>query len=192
MKQFEGFKSEASSAGYPMLPKGLYIAGIQAVKVEGDEPDQRLVIRLDIVEGPYTGYYTKRYQSDSQSGGRFEVKYKGDFRLQIPNQANSKRQHFDWDLRNFNGSIWAIEDSNEGYHWDWNEAGLKGKFIGINVREGSYNGNPYTTIGRLESVRMIRDGKCKVMKDLAPRGDAFEPAGSTANAFVTVDEEPPF
>ena len=192
MKPINGAKAEAPTGGaYPMLPKGLYIGTIQAVKIDGNEPDQQLVIRLDISEGEFAGYYTKRYHHDKEAGGRFEVRYKGDWRLQIPNEANPKRQHYDWDLRSFNNFIFAVEDSNEGYHWDWNEGGLKGKTVGINVRQGSYNGNPYTVIGRLESVKAIREGKVRVMKDMEPRRDAFEPAAP--DGFVAVeDEDVPF
>ena len=189
MKPISGFKTEAPRAAYPMLPKGLYTAGIKAVKVEGAEPDQRLVIRLEIINGDWAGYYTKRYQNDAASGGRFEAKYKGDYSLQIPDQANPKRQHYDWDYRSFNNAIWAIEDSNPGYHWDWNEQGLVGKTVGINVRQGSYNGNPYTTIGRLESTQMMAAGKCKLMKDMEPRGDATQ---VTTTTEMVVDEEVPF
>ena len=191
MKPISGFKSEAPATSYPMLPKGLYTVSIKAVKIDGVEPDQRLIIRTEITEGEYAGYYTKRYQNDSaNSSGRFEVKYKGDYAIQIPNQANPKRQHYDWDMRSFNGSIWAIEDSNPGYHWDWNEQGLVGKTVGINVRQGSFNGIPYTTIGRLESTRMMKEGKCKLMADMKPRADAA-PA-SAPNIGTVVDEEVPF
>lgn len=192
MKPINGFKPEAPKAGYPMLPKGLYIGTIQAVKIEGAAPDQQLVLRIDITEGEYAGYYTKRYHSDKDAGGKYEVRYKGDFKIQIPDEANTKRQHYDWDLRTLNNSIWAIEDSNDGYHWDWNESGLKGKAIGINVREGSYNGSPYTIIGRLESVKAIKAGTAKVMKDLAPRGSAAQGSSSADNFTIVEDDEVPF
>lgn len=193
MKPINGYKAEAPAAKFPMLPKGLYIAKISAVRIDGKEPDQRMIIRLDIVEGEHAGYYTRRYKSDqASSSGKFEVKYKGDYALQIPDQANEKRQHYDWDLRAFNGTMFAVEDSNEGYQWDWNEQSLVGKIIGINVREGSFNGSPYTTIGRLESVKMIREGKVKVMKDMAPRTSGNTENAAAAPSFTVVDEEIPF
>lgn len=189
MKPFNGYKAEAPAQGFPMLPKGLYIAKVSAVRIDGTEPDQRMIIRTDIIEGDYTAYYSRRYKNDLASGGKFEVRYKGDFALQIPDQANTRRQHFDWDLRNFNNTMWAFEDSNEGYHWDWNEQGLVGKIIGLNVREGSFNGIPYTTIGRLDSVKMIREGKVKVMKDMAPRTSGGIEAPAAAPGFTPVEDE---
>ena len=192
MKPINGYKAEAPSQGFPMLPKGLYIAKISAVRIDGTEPDQRMIIRLDIVEGEHAGYYTRRYKNDQAAGGRFEVRYKGDYALQIPDQNNPRRQHFDWDLRAFNGAMWSLEDSNDGYHWDWNEQSLVGKLVGINVREGSFNGAPYTTIGRLESVKSIREGKAKVMKDMAPRTSGGTETAAPAPTFTVVDEEIPF
>jgi len=192
MKATSEFKSERSaSERYPMLPKGLYIAQIKGVKVEEDGPDQRLTLRLEITEGEYAGYYTKRYNADKERGGQFEVKYKGDLVLYAVDKKNTQRRWPDSDIKTFNGAIWTIEQSNPGYHWDWNEDGLKGKFVGINVRQGSYNGNPYTTIGRLESIPEIREGKCKVMQDAKPRGTA-QAETSTNDGFTQVDEDVPF
>lgn len=192
MKSTSEFKSERTAGGsYPMLPKGLYIAQIKAVKVEEEGPDQRLTLRLDITEGEYAGYYTKRYTADQERGGQFEVKYKGDLVLYAVNKKNTNRKWPDSDIRSFNGAIWAIEQSNPGYQWNWDEQSLKGKAVGINVRQGTYNGNPYTTIGRLESIPEIREGKAKVMNDSKPRGSAA-PAEESSNGFVQVDEEVPF
>lgn len=189
MKSFEGFKPEAPAAGFPMLPKGLYVARITAVKLDGTEPDQRLIIRVEIQEGEYAGYYSRRFKADKERGGRFEPRYKGDYAIQVPNPGNPRRQHYDWDVRSFNGMIWAIEDSNPGYHWDWNEQGLVGKAVGINVRQGTYNGSAYTTIGRLESLERMKEGLVKVMKDAAPRGSAPAAEVDADTGMAVVDDE---
>lgn len=188
MKPIDGFKAEAPRAGYPMLPKGLYIAKIKKARVDGAEPDQQLVLRVDICEGEYTGYYTSRYNSEKAAGGQYEVKYKGDFRIQIPNSANPRREHPEWDLSKFNNAIWAIEDSNDGFHWGWEEKSLEGLTVGINVRQGTFNGSPYTSIGRLESVKRIRDGRCKVMQDMAPRSSG-EATVTAAPTFTPVEDD---
>lgn len=190
MKQFAGFKSEAPSQGFGMLPKGAYVTVIQNVRIEGNEPDQRLVIRLEITEGEHTGYYSRRYKYDTDnSSGKYDVRYKGDYKLQIPDSSNTNRQHPEWDLRSFNNAIWAIEQSNPGYHWDWNENGLKGKTVGINVRQGTFNGIPYTTIGRLEDVNLVRAGKVQPMKDMAPR-QQFADANDSGFTMVESEEIP--
>lgn len=175
MKQYEGFKSEASGKKYPMLPAGAYVAGIKNVKIDGKEPDQQLVLRLEVIEGEYAGYYTKRYEHDSQGAGfdqQYQAKYKGDLRIQIPNPDNTMRNHPEWDVRTFNNAIYCIEQSNPGFKWDWDENKLKGKTVGINVREGMFNGNPYTQIGRLEVVNDVRLGLVAPMKPKKPTGQA--------------------
>ena len=194
MKQYEGFKSEASGKKYPMLPAGTYVAGIKNVKIDGDEPDQQLVLRLDIIEGEYSGYYTKRYENDSQGAGydqQYQAKYKGDLRIQVPNPDNTKRIHPEWDVRTFNNAIYCIEQSNPGYKWDWDEKKLKGKTVGINVREGTYNGNVYTQIGRLEVAEDVRRGIVETMKPKKPSGQTVTGVDAqTGFTGVETDELP--
>ena len=127
MKAFEGFKSEASGKAYEQLPPGAYVATIKAVKIEGHEPDQTLILRLDIAEGEYEGYYTKRYMHDTKNEKtKYPAKYKGDFRIRIPNPDNKRAMYPESDLKRFNDAIYRIENSNAGYRWDWEENGLKG------------------------------------------------------------------
>lgn len=192
MKAYEGFKAEASGTSYPMLPVGAYVAEIKNVKIEGNEPDQQLILRLDIVEGEFTGYYTKRYEFDvgrNAANHQYATKYKGDFRLNIPN-PDAKRDHPEWDIKGFNNMVYCVQESNPGYKWGWNEVTLKGLKVGINVRAGTYNGNPYTTIGRLETVDDVRKGVCKTMK---PKPDSNPPTEATAAAdpsgFTQIDTE---
>ena len=176
MKAFNGYKAEAKSKGYSQLPAGPYVAKIMAVKLEGFEPDQTLILRLDVAEGDNAGYYAKRYQHDSENkNARFPAKYKGDFRLRVPNPDNKKALYPESDLANFNDAIYRIEESNPGYHWDWNENGLKGLLVGISVQQGTYNGNSFTKIARLEIVDEIRRGLVQTMEPQAPRSDAYEP-----------------
>jgi hypothetical protein len=193
MKAFEGFKSERSGGSYPMLPVGAYVCEIKNVKIEGVDPDQQMVLRLEIVEGDYTNYYTNRYNFDVQrnaSQPHYGTKYKGDFRLNIPNPANTKREHPEWDVSAFNNMVFCVESSNEGYKWNWDEKTLKGKKVGINGRAGTYNGNPYTTIGKLEPVDDVRKGLCKAMR---PKADSNPPAVAAAPAdpsgFTPIDTE---
>ena len=183
MKAYEGFKSEKSGNSYPMLPVGAYVCEIKNVKLDGAEPDQQLILRLDIVEGEFTNYYTDRYTHDAGAAALRKdyghTKYKGDFRLNVPNSANTKREHPEWDVAAFNNMVYCVESSNEGYKWNWDEKTLKGKKVGINVRAGTYNGNPYTTIGKLEPVDDVRKGLCKPMR---PKADSNPPAAASAPA----------
>ena len=201
MKSFEGFKSEPMSDRMPQLPVGAYICAIQSVKEEGDYPDDSLVLRLEVVEGEWAGYYSKRFKRDSEmsvsSRSSYPVRYKGDFRIRAPRAENPHIGNLEWAIRNFNNAIWAIEDSNDGYHFDFaNVAALRGKYVGINVREAQFQGNIFTEIGRLESVKMVREGKVKPMKVREERPSAYSaPAAASPSAPagffpVEVDEIP--
>ena len=123
---------------------------------------------------------------------QFQAKYKGDLRIQIPNPDNTRRNHPEWDLRTFNNAIYCIEQSNPGFKWAWDETKLKGKTVGINVREGTYNGNTYTQIGRLEVADDVRKGIVETMRPKAASTSAPVPAADPAAGFtgVEVDDLP--
>lgn len=191
MKAFDGFVSEPKNRKPAQLPAGLYIAQILAVKIQGVEPDQTLILRLDIAEGEWKGYYTRRFQRESEnSRSQYPAKYKGDYRLRIPNLDNKRAMYPESDLANFKDAIYKIEQSNPGYHWDWNESGLVGLLIGVNVQQGTYNGFDFTRIGQLEIVDEVKTGKAKAMAPLAPRSDAsYDPPVDQQTGYVQVDTD---
>lgn len=206
MKQYKGFKSEAPAPKYPMLPAGTYVCGIKALKIEGTAPDQQLILRLDIIEGDYVGYYTKRYTHDTENAGfnqSFQAKYKGDFKLQIPNDENTMRKYPQNDEKKFNRAMYAIEHSNTTLKFDWEKiwagdfAFLKGKTVGINVYEDSYQDYPFTRIGRLEIADDVRKGIIETMKAPKrkdqPAETAVAEAAPDAYGFTPVEtDELPF
>ena len=196
MKAFEGFKSEKSgAAGFGQLPTGAYVGKITSVKVEGQEPDQTLAIAVDVTEGEHAGYFSLRLKHDQEnSSGKYEVKYKGVYRLRIPNAANTKAMYPESDLKRFNDAIWRIEASNPGYHWDWNEKGLVGRAVGFSMQEDEYNGNTFTRIGRFEVVDDVRAGSVPMMKPRKPRNNTAAVTTSSAvpAGFTQVEEELPF
>lgn len=202
MAKMYGFKSGGERPGksYPMLPAGTYVAGIKNVKVQGKAPDQQIVLRLDIIEGEYTAYYTKRYEHDKANADKYDPKYKGDFIIQIPDADNPKRDHPEWDAKKLNNSVWAIEQSNPGFHFDGDTehiAQLKGKTVGINVRNGTFNGIAFTKIGKLEVADDVRQGLVQTMRDLPDRmsneATAAPMAIDPASGFTMIEtDELPF
>ena len=201
MAKIKGFKSEAPVKGFPMLPKGAYVCGIKNVKIDGDAPDQQIVFRVDIIEGDEAGYFTKRYNHDKENAQQYEAKYKGDFRIQIPNADNAKRQHPEWDLKKLNNTVWAIEQSNPGFRWDGDTEHIgqfKGKTVGINMQYGTFNGSGFTRIGQFCVAEDVRKGIVPPMKDLPDRmsGDdtqASAPAATDPSGFTPVEtDELPF
>lgn len=187
MINYAGMKAEESKSGsYGQLPAGPYVAGIQNVKIEGNAPDQTLVLRLDIIEGEYTGYFTKRYQHDSQAGGMYPARYKGDYKLRIPHPQSSS-QYPESDTRKMNDMIFRVEASNPGYHWDGDETKLKGKVVGISMQDDEYNGAQFTRIARLEIANDVRNGIVKVMKPRKRQETVAAPVLDAQTGFTQVD-----
>ena len=195
MKPFAEYKSEPRQEKFPQLPAGAYVCTIQNVKEDGEYPDDSLVLRLEIAEGEYAGYYGKRYRHDEEASrtAGFKPRYKGDFRIRAPRAENPHIRNLEWAIRSFNNAIWSIEDSNEGYHFDFgNVAALKGKQVGVSVREASFQGAAYTEIGRLESARQVRDGKVRPMRPREDRSGSAPAASSPAFTPVEPDDDFPF
>ena len=188
MKAFNGFKAEASTGKVKQLPVGAYVAKIKKVFIDGTEPDQYIRLRVDVCEGPYENFFLNRFMADKESS-KYEPKYKGDYKIRIPNDNNPKAMYPESDLKRFNDMIYRIEQSNDGYHWDWNEKGLEGLLVGINMVESEYNGYKFTKIGRTEIAQDVRAGKLK-----APKGDADDTQFvDQQSGFVAVEtDELPF
>ena len=164
MKSYSGFEAKKSMGGSEPLPAGGYIAKIMSAKVEpwSGGKGESLVVSFDVIEGEYKDFFATQYRENTNEDKR----WKGNYRVTVPNEAD---QWFDSQKRTFEGAMWAVEQSNPGYHWDWNEAALKGKTIGVIMRnkEWEINGNTgwTTEAGMLTDVESIRSGKFKLMKD---------------------------
>lgn len=153
------------------LPAGAYVGTVCAARVETQQiagrATERLVIELDVSEGEYKDHYHKAYEA--ASGGQYPAKYKGTYRMTIPQHGD---QYEAMNKRILQGAAWAFEQSNRGYHWDWDESKLKGLSVGFSVREADYliddaegvRTGTTTEICKLESVEEVRAGKIKVPK----------------------------
>ena len=128
MKAFNGLEIKKSVSTNEPLPAGGYVAKILNAKVDEYSWGEVLVISFDIAEGEYKDFFSKQYRENT----REDKKWKGNFRLTVPQEGN---QYFEGQKRTFGNAIWAIEESNPGYHWDWIEAALKGKMVGVLFRE---------------------------------------------------------
>ena len=88
-----------------------------------------------------------------------------------------------------------IEASNPGYHWDWNEAGLKGKQIGVvfgEVERESQRGTRYMTTqaDSIINTQAVESGKYNIPKPKMMKEAA--PAISTFAALPEIDGDLPF
>ena len=163
MKAFNGLEIKKSVSATEPLPAGGYVAKILNAKVEEYSWGEVLVISFDVAEGEYKDFFSKQYKENT----REDKKWKGNFRLTVPQESN---QYFDSQKRTFGNAIWAIEESNTGYHWDWNEAALKGKMVGVLFRNFEWEMDDgrsgwSTECCTFVSVEDVRTGNFKQPKD---------------------------
>ena len=151
----------------------------------------RVDIALDVCEGEYEGFYQKKFD-DSQDEDK---KWKGVVKLNIPKFDGTEQDN--WTVKSFNTQFVAIEDSNPGYTWNNVLDSLKGKKIGLVLRdkEWEFNGNRgfYS-----EPYKLISVSNARAQKFRKPNTKylSSESTGDVASGFTpisnAVDEELPF
>lgn len=162
MKKFE-VEVKRNAGGRETLPAGGYVCQIVNARVEENAWGDTLIIAHDVCEGDYSGIFKRDYDNNTNEN----KKWRGTFRLNLPKDDGSEQD--EWKKRTLGNTIWAIEESNPGYTFDWDEKKLKGKKIGLiyRNREWSMNGRTgwTTEAGGADSIDNIRDGKYKMLKD---------------------------
>ena len=164
MKKFD-VKPEKPASGRETLPAGGYVCSIINAKVESNEWGETLVIAHDVCEGEFKEIFKRDYENNAHE----DKKWRGTFRLRVPKDDGSEQDA--WKKRSLSNFLWAIEQSNPGFSFDWDEKKLKGKKVGLLYRnkEWEYNGNHgwTTEAAGTESIDNIREGKFRVPKDKA-------------------------
>lgn len=159
-------KPEQSNTAYEPLPVGAYVGKILGAK--RDDAKGMITIQLDVTEGVMTNYYQKDYEAQKGNSKVTNPYYKGTVTLWIPKGDGSQNDQYT--ISSFNRTIGAVEESNEGYHFDFDVVGaLRGKNIGFVVREYhgiSKTGKPFETTepAFIISVDYAKSGKAKIPK----------------------------
>ena len=186
MKKFNGYddaKKQAESVGAPKLPEGAYVCKLLDVKYE--EADQegrsdRIIIRFDIAEGEHKDFFQKQYENNTSE----DKKWKGVVRVYVPKDDGTKEDG--WTKRTLASWTLALEKSNPGYEWDWDESKWKNKIVGIVFgRTGTViNGRNivYTEARFPIEAEKVRDGS-------APQADFKAKNGYKEESKPQVDSE---
>ena len=191
MKAFGGYEKVRALSEREQLPPDGYVCrimGAREVTYQGREGAfSRLEISLDIAEGEHTGYYADDYKAQSGEDRR----WRGVLRLYVPSDDGSERDEFS--KRRFKGAMEAVEDSNPGYRWDWNEAGLKGKVVGCLFRreEWEWDGRTgwSTRPFKFLDAALVRERRFRVPEDRPLPGAA---SSLSVSDLKESDEELPF
>lgn len=194
IKKFSDYEQTKGYGDYERLPKGGYVLAIKAAQLMQNSMGEYIKVSADVYEGEYAQFFTREYKAQQSEDKKWHCNYL----LNVPKDDGSEQDG--WTKRKFKTFTEALEDSNEGYHFDWDEQKFKGKLIGGLFNEREYegrNGNirRATNWGGVCAVSKIREGNYKLPADkLLNKGYAAAPASS--DGFMTIpdgdDEELPF
>lgn len=127
MRKYDNYDSTQAFTGeFEQLEPGGYICKILKVTCEEKEYGHLLRIGFDIAEGEHKDFYKRKYDASKEQNP--DAKWPGMYYQTVKED----------DLRFFKGFITAVENSNQGYKWSWDEKTLTGKFFGGVFGEEEY------------------------------------------------------
>lgn len=132
IRSFKDFNETEVYKPYRPLPKGGYVVRILGATVHNNSNGQYLKIAADIAEGDFAGYYEEEYNNQTSENPKWHCNYL----VSIPNDDGSEKDG--WTKRKFKTFINALEDSNPGFHFDWDERKFKNLIIGGIFNEREY------------------------------------------------------
>lgn len=193
IKRFGSYEKTQAYKDFEQLPKGGYILKIMGADVCENSVGQYVKISCDIAEGDYKDFYSKEYRAQQTEDKKWHCNYL----LNVPKDDGTEKDG--WTARRFKTVIEALEESNSGYHFDWDERKFKGKLIGGLFNEREYEKNDgtvgrATNLAQLCAVEKIREGKFKIPADKVLKDKIQNPVSN--DNFMTLpdgaDEELPF
>lgn len=175
MKPIKDFDKIETNEYEEFPPVGGYVAIIKNVRDVEDKSYLELLV--DIADGEYSGFYQRRYENTGKWSLRAFASY---------NSA------YEFAIKKFKTFITSVEKSNPNYSWEWKENTLKGKRVGIIVREEEYLKDDGTVgvsnkVCAFRSADTIRKGDFKVppRKELANKP---QPKPKTNINFSALDD----
>ncbi len=196
MKKLNGYEEAQAYSEQERLPAGGYVLKILDVKYQENSWGDVILLSFDITEGGYKDFFANNYRAQTQE----DKKWKGTYRLYVPKDDGSEQDN--WTMRRFKTVISAFEESNPGYHWNWDEWTLKGKVIGalFNNKEYEFDSRHgfFTNCHSLVTAEKIRSGKFDIPADtLLKAGTRNEPRPAMdSDGFMNIpngtEEELPF
>ena len=169
MKRIENWENIQESTSFKRLMPNGYICKI--LKVEDHPEKEYLKIYFDIVKGDDKGYFKKQYDGDT----RKERKW--------PNAGTFIRSYKDSAASMFKGFTNAIEKSNKGYQWNFDEKTLVNKVVGLIIADEQYQNQKGQVrvrnyVAAVRSVETIEKGEYEIpaLKELTTTKTTTAPA----------------
>ena len=172
MKPIKDYDLINEAGDFKRLPAGIYLAKITDVQDKADR--EYLEIRCEIAKGEYEGYFGALVAAGLRDSSTHIRSYKTSA------------------LPFFKAFITAVEKSNPGYKWDWDERKLIGKYAIAVFGEEEYldkDGNVKVSVKLQEyrSIEAYKEGKVKV-PPLKKLPEDQIPAQQAPKAEEPVDE----
>lgn len=172
------------------LPVGGYVAGI--CKATDEPAKERLNIEWEVAEGEFKGYWREQTASLIERGKLNPGEWAWG--------GKTIKSYKEKALPFFKGFITAVEQSNPGYKFNNDEKTLRGKLVGVVLREEEYMGNDGNiktklVVDRFTSVDKIRSGDYEIRpkKTLAGgSGSGYSQGGNDDFSVIEDDGSLPF
>ena len=184
----------------PKLPLGAYVCKIRKATVMDSGFGDQLCMAFDISEGEFKGFFDNEFKSNQAA----TKKYKGVIRQWVPKDDGSEKD--EWTKRSFKGMVSAFERSNFGFQWNWDEASLNGKTVGILFRneEWEYEGKSGWAVRpfKIIDADRVRSGdfklpdnkplKNKNVSDFGAMNQGYSQTNQQDFTVIADDEDLPF
>lgn len=173
------------------LPLDAYVCKIKKAAVQQNVFGDQLCVLFDISEGDFARFYDEDFKTNPNS----DKKWRGVLRLFLPSNDGSDKDEMT--KRTLKGFVTAVEKSNPGYVWNWDEMTLMGRTIGILMRneEWAYNGKSGWAVRpfRAISADSVRNSEYSLPKD-KPLSNASASTAYNSNDFKPLenDDDVPF
>lgn len=180
MRAINNWENIKENSGFEKLPVGGYI--IKILNVQDVAEKEYLKVSFDIADGEYKGFFKKQYDNDTRTDKKW------------PNAGSFVRSYKATAESMFKGFVNAVENSNKGFKFNFDEKKLVGKQVGIVVGMEQYLNQKgqvreRTYVSAVRSVDTIKKGDFKVpelkMLDATKAtSSAPKPAESFVNPFA--------
>jgi len=175
MKPIEGYDLVNEAGEFKRLPAGIY--GVKITKVVDVPEKEYLEIYCDVTKGEFANYFKTLVDNGLKDSSRTIRSYK------------TKALPF------FKAFITAVEKTNPGYTWDWDETKLVGKNVMAVFGEEEYedsegNVKVRTVVTEFRSLEAFQQGRIKVPELKKLPAPVVE--SNNLDSVTLTDDELPF
>ena len=162
---------------YETLEPGGYICTIKGVEVEKKHYGELFRISFDIWEGDKKGFYTRLYKSlkEKYDTARWSGMYYQSLSLK--------------GMGYFKAFMESVEQSNNGYKWNWNADSLKGKLFGGIFGEEEYENNQGELKTIVKCMYVTTVGRIRNNNYTVPEKKVLQKSDNAFSGFTGVDSD---